>query len=205
MNQDAMQRFTNINIDESLCMPVDDVKRIQDILKQRNVILSTSNNHTQETLYLAGPTDADSIFDLVNGLAIYEKAQDEVAVTSEIYQRDGCLVDHAIFHCILVKIHQDDKEVVVGMGFFYFGYDIENGGRYLYLEDLFIKEEYRGKGYGKAVMTCLAEIAIKCNCSRFMWQALDWNTPALTFYEKIGAKICKGLRTVRLNESDISS
>lgn len=204
MNQDAMQRFTNVKIDESFYIPEDDVKTIQMILKQRNTILSTSND-TQATLYLAGQTDADSIFDLVNGLAIYEKAQDEVAVTSEIYQRDGCLVNHAIFHCILVKIHQDDKEVVVGMGFFYFGYDIENGGRYLYLEDLFIQEEYRGKGYGKAVMTCLAEIAIKCKCSRFVWQALAWNTPALNFYEKIGAKICKGLRTVRLNESDISS
>jgi GNAT superfamily N-acetyltransferase len=69
---------------------------------------------------------------------------------------------------------------------------------FLYLEDLFIEEAYRGNGAGTFVMTTLGEIALSLNCNKMVWQALDWNTPALTFYQnKIGAHIVDGLLTTR--------
>ena len=149
-----------------------------------NTVLSEMNStaaykddkkHKKQTikLRLAQREDAASIFKLVNGLAVFEKAEDEVTIDSEIYQRDGCGTDHPIFHCILVELQDTncDQSHVVGMGFFYLGYSASNGGKYLYLEDLFIEEEYRGRGCGKYIMLSLADIASRSGCSRFVWQA----------------------------------
>ena len=82
------------------------------------------------------------------------------------------------------------------MAFLYFGYDVDTG-RFLYLEDLFVEENMRGKGCGSLVMAALALIAKGAGCIGFVWQALDWNTPALTFYENIGAEVQDGLLTTR--------
>jgi RimJ/RimL family protein N-acetyltransferase len=82
------------------------------------------------------------------------------------------------------------------MAFFYVGCTVK-GGRFMYLEDLFIEEFHRGKGAGSAAMKALASAALAMKCQRLVWQALDWNTPALGFYKKIGAKIQSGLLTSR--------
>ena len=151
-------------------------------------------------------TDAQSILDLVNGLAIYEKEPHEVDVTLDIYFRD-CEGESPFFHCVLLEeMSCEDLEFrkVVGMGFWYLGYTIK-GGRHLYLEDLFIQTDYRGHGCGKAIMYCLAEIASTLKCQRFIWQALDWNTPALNFYKSIGANICSEFTTIRLNQGDMKT
>jgi GNAT superfamily N-acetyltransferase len=179
---------------------------INTISRMNNFLANKANDNKQAmTLRLAREEDAASIFELVNGLAVYEKAADEVTINSETYQRDGCGAEHPIFHCILVELHDEDSKsaLVVGMGLFYFGYSSSNEGKYLYLEDIFIQEAYRGRGCGKSIMLTLADIAFQSDCNRFVWQALDWNTPALEFYEAIGAKVCTGLVTVRLNEEQI--
>ena len=93
---------------------------------------------------------------------------------------------------------------VVGMGFWYLGYSLDLG-KYLYLEDLFIEHEYRGYRCGKALMYSLADIALNVGCNRFLWQALKWNTPALGFYNKIGAKVYQGLMTLRLDQDKIDA
>jgi len=192
---------------ESSPVPFPDV--VNTVLSEMNSTTACKDDGNDKKqimkLRLAQREDAASIFKLVNGLAVYEKAANEVAVTSEIYKRDGCGTDHPIFHCILVELQDTncDQLRVVGMGFFYLGYGVCNGGKYLYLEDLFIEEEYRGRGCGKSIMLSLADIASRSCCSRFVWQALDWNTPALKFYQAIGANICDGLVTVRLNEDQI--
>ncbi len=154
--------------------------------------------------------DAKSILKLVNGLALYEKALDEVHVNESIYQMDGNgngNGNNPLFHCILLNKVDDDNDcsVVVGMGFFYFGHSMEYNGRFLWLEDLFIEEKYRGNGFGKAIMYVLAGISKVIGCERFVWQALDWNTPALKFYDSIGANICQGLMTLRLDKDQIMS
>lgn len=193
---------------ESSPAPFPDV--VNTVLSEMNSTAACKDdgNDKKQTikLRLAQRQDAASIFKLVNGLAVYEKAAHEVTITSEIYQRDGCGIDHPIFHCILVELQDTncDQSHVIGMGFFYLGYSASNGGKYLYLEDLFVDEEYRGRGCGKSIMLSLADIASKSGCSRFVWQALDWNTPALNFYKGIGANICDGLVTLRLNEDQIN-
>ena len=166
--------------------------------------------------------DPKSILNLVNGLALYEKALDEVDVDETIYEIDG-YGENPFYHCILLEqcknVKNDNAKnkndnvststssssstVVVGMAFFYFGYSLEHNGRYLYLEDLFIHEEFRGNGFGKAMMYAMADICQKLECQRFVWQALDWNTPALDFYNRIGAEICENLITLRLNQDQI--
>lgn len=156
--------------------------------------------------------DAKSILNLVNGLALYEKALEEVHVNETIYQIDGS-GDHPLYHCILLEKekvkgdHDDSSPAVVGMGFFYFGYSMvkKSSGKFLYLEDLFIEEPYRGNGYGKAIMYALANICMQLDCERFVWQALNWNFPALKFYDNIGAKICDGLTTLRFDKDKIAS
>ena len=174
-----------------------------------------SNTGTCISLKLRRGTeqDAKSILSLVNGLASYEKALEEVHVNETIYRIDGS-GEHPLYHCILLEKEmvegdddKDDSPVVVGMGFFYFGYSIANDscGKFLYLEDLFIEEPYRGNGYGKAIMYALADICMQLDCERFVWQALDWNSPALKFYHSIGAKICDGLTTLRFDKDKIAS
>ena len=176
-----------------------------------------------------GKNDATSILNLVHGLALYEKALDEVHVNESIYQLDGS-GENPLYHCILleevkgeINTHSDgnsnnrndhnrnsnnsvnnEASTVVGMGFFYFGYSMEHNGYYLFLEDLFIEKEYRSNGYGKSIMYVLAMIAEELKCKQFVWQALDWNTPALTFYDSIGAEICNELITVRLDRERIN-
>lgn len=151
--------------------------------------------------------DAKAILKLVNGLALYENALDEVHINESIYQIDGNgNGNNPLFHCILLEKADDGNcSVVVGMGFFYFGYSIEYNGRFLWLEDLFIEEKYRDNGFGKAIMYVLAGISKETACERFVWQALDWNTPALNFYDSIGANVCQGLMTLRLDKDQIMS
>jgi len=168
----------------------------------------------------AEENDSSSILKLVNGLALYEKALDEVHVNEVIYQRDGG-GDHPFFHCILLEEDENEEDKiqsssshhnnnnsnnhVVGMGFFYFGHAMKSGRRFLYLEDLFVESNYRKGGYGTAVMTVLANLANELNCDRFVWQALDWNSPALAFYDKvIGATVCNGLYTLRFDKARMS-
>merc|ERR1712038_586782 len=158
--------------------------------------------NTRIQLRRSSASDANSILQLVHGLASYEKASHEVSVTPSTYVRDDDL-----FQCILIEVMTEDPEKnssrkVVGMGFFYLGHAISSG-KYLYLEDLFIEPEYRGLGCWKAMMYCLTEISMALGCHRFVWQALDWNAPALNFYGSIGAKICNGLKTVRLDQGKI--
>lgn len=156
-------------------------------------------------------SDAKHILNLVKGLAEFEHAADEVSVTAPIYQRDGCGSQHPMFYCILVESSflGDSSSVgswknVVGMGLFYFGYDASTGGTYLYLEDLYIEKDHRGVGCGTCIMSCLADISLKTNCVRLVWQALEWNAPAIKFYtDTIGANVCKDLWTVRLNHDRI--
>jgi ribosomal protein S18 acetylase RimI-like enzyme len=152
--------------------------------------------------------DAKAILKLVSGLALYEKALDEVDVNESIYEIDGNgNGNNPMFHCILLeKVYDDDDfPIVIGMGFFYFSYSLQYNGRFLWLEDLFIEEKYRGNGFGKAIMYVLAGISKEIGCERFVWQALDWNTPALNFYDSIGANVCEGFMTLRLDKEQIKS
>ncbi|TAE76098.1 MAG: GNAT family N-acetyltransferase [Bacteroidetes bacterium] len=123
---------------------------------------------------------------LIKELAEYEKAPQEVTNTTQKMLEDG-FGENPIFGGYVAEI--DNK--IVGMAIYYYRYSTWKG-RVLYLEDLYIMPEYRRLGIGEAFFDVLIQYAKNTNCARITWQVLDWNTPAIKFYEKLGAKIDKG-------------
>ena len=127
--------------------------------------------------------DSPVILRLITDLAIYEKAEDAVIATvSDIEQTlFGNESTTAALICEL------DGQVV-GFAVYFFNYSTWLGKRGLYLEDLFVSPEHRGCGAGKALLVHLAKIAVSNQCGRFEWSVLDWNEPAIKFYQALGAE-----------------
>lgn len=129
----------------------------------------------------AAENDVDKILFFINGIAEYEKMTDEVVVTqSELKE---WLFDKKIAEVLFAV--EDGKEV--GFALFFPNYSTFVGRGGLYLEDLFIMPEYRGKGYGKALFKRLAQIAVERNYGRIEWRCLNWNEPSIEFYYSLGA------------------
>jgi GNAT superfamily N-acetyltransferase len=137
--------------------------------------------------------DVPAVLALVKQLAAYEREPDAVVATEEDFLRDG-FGDHPAFH---VLIAESDARPI-GFAFYFFSYSTWVGRRCLYLEDVFVEPAHRGKGAGLSLMRALAREAIANECRRFVWQVLDWNEPAITFYERLGAKVMKEWLSVRV-------
>lgn len=125
--------------------------------------------------------DAALILEFIKGLAEYEKLSDEVIATSEtleewIFDRQKAEVIFAL-----------EDGVEVGFALFFHNFSTFLGRAGLYLEDLFVKPAYRGKGYGKGLLAALAKIALERGCGRLEWVCLDWNKPSIDFYKSLGA------------------
>lgn len=125
--------------------------------------------------------DAEVIYDLIAELALFEKAPEQVINTVEEIRRDG-FGESPAFVCFLAEINGQ----VVGMSLCYTRYSTWKG-RVLYLEDLIVKESFRGQGAGKALFNYTIAYARENQYKRVSWQVLDWNTPALDFYRAFGA------------------
>lgn len=141
--------------------------------------------HERFRLRLATEADIDIIDRLVMGLAEFENEPESYILSKEQLLHDGFGSDHPMYYCILVDDmanngddDSDDAPYTCAMAFCYVGYHLTEG-RFLYLEDLFFEKPYRGKGGGKLVMSTLALVAQSLQCTKAVWQALDWNTPAL--------------------------
>lgn len=126
--------------------------------------------------------DVPVILELVKELAVYEKAANEVTNTEERMIREG-FGENPAFEVFLLET----EEGIAGMSLYYFRYSTWKGKR-LYLEDIIVKEQYRGKGYGKLLFDITVKEANERDCSGMMWQVLDWNTPAIEFYKKYNAR-----------------
>lgn len=125
--------------------------------------------------------DVPLILDFIKQLAEYEKMSDEEVATPEILNE--WLFDKNRAEVIFAL--EGDKEV--GFALFFHNFSTFLGRSGLYLEDLFVKPEYRGKGYGKGLLATLAKIAAERGCGRFEWVCLDWNKPSIDFYKSMGA------------------
>ncbi len=133
------------------------------------------------TLREAGPSDAGLVLYFIKKIAEYEKMLDQVqASEADIY--DSLFVRKAAYSLIA---EEDGKPIGFALYFFNFSTFIGRPG--LYLEDIFILPEYRGKGYGTAIFHELARIAKRENCGRMEWTCLDWNEPSRQFYRNMGA------------------
>lgn len=128
--------------------------------------------------------DAGTILDLIKKLAEYEKLADMVTATEEQLQKT-MFCEHPYAHCQLA--FWDGEPVGYALYFFNFSTFLAKPG--LYLEDLFVVPESRGKGIGKELLLALAREAKERDCGRMEWVALDWNTPAHDFYFRLGAKM----------------
>lgn len=145
----------------------------------------------------AAPSDSSLIFDLITKLSIYEKLESEVKTSPEELQKQIFKNKYAE---VLIA---EEGEIPVGFALYFFNFSTFLGKPGLYLEDLFIETEHRGKGYGKALLTELAKIAKDKHCGRMEWSVLNWNTPSIEFYKSLGAKPMDEWSVYRLTEEKI--
>jgi GNAT superfamily N-acetyltransferase len=133
------------------------------------------------TIRPAAPTDVPGILRLIRELATFEKEPDAVIVTEDLLLLHG-FGPNPLFRCLVAV----EDATVIGMSFCYIRYSTWKGPR-LYLEDLIVDASARGRGIGSALFNETISLARTLACSAICWQVLDWNTPAIVFYEKLGA------------------
>jgi GNAT superfamily N-acetyltransferase len=127
--------------------------------------------------------DVPVIAALIRGLARYEKLERMVVLTEELLA-DGLFGQHTYAETLIAE--EDGRPLGFALYFHTFSTFLARPG--LYLEDLFVLEDHRGKGIGKALLARLARIAVERGCHRLEWSVLNWNTDAIGFYERLGAK-----------------
>ncbi|MFO0814578.1 MAG: GNAT family N-acetyltransferase [Gemmatales bacterium] len=130
----------------------------------------------------ATPADLPIIAQLIRELAEYEKLAHEVVFTQE--KLHEYLFGNRPYAEVLIA----EESEAVGFALFFHDFSTFLGQPGIYLEDLFVKPSARGKGYGKALLEALAKLAVQRGCGRLEWAVLDWNTPAIGFYESLGAR-----------------
>jgi GNAT superfamily N-acetyltransferase len=144
--------------------------------------------------------DAQTIVDLIKAIAEYEKLSDQVKATPET------IIEHlfsqkSYAECLIA--FENNEPIGFALFFHNFSTFVSKPG--IYLEDLFVLENHRGKGYGKKLLLRLIALAKQRNCGRVEWSVLNWNKPAIDFYESLGATAMNEWTTYRLNEETITS
>ncbi|HET7013258.1 MAG TPA: GNAT family N-acetyltransferase [Streptosporangiaceae bacterium] len=130
----------------------------------------------------ARPDDVDRIYELIIELAIYERSADKVESTAEDLRAALCAPEPALFGHVAEAGGQ-----IIGYALWFVNYSTWSGKHGIYLEDLYVRPEMRGAGTGKALLATLASICVQRGYRRLEWWVLDWNTPAIGFYESLGA------------------
>ena len=143
--------------------------------------------------------DVSEVLAFIRELAEYERAPEQVTATAEDLLRDGFSEAPRFF----VEMAEWDGRVA-GFAFWFFSYSTWQGRPGLYLEDLFVRPAFRGHGIGKALLVHLARVALEAGCGRFQWQVLDWNSPAIDFYEALGAKQLGEWKTMRVSGEELA-
>ena len=143
--------------------------------------------------------DMPCVLELIQELAIFEKEPDAVVVTVDDLVRDG-FSEQPLFQCFVAEVENE----IIGMALFYYRYSTWKG-KTIHLEDLIVKESKRGTGAGFALYKKIIQQGKAENVRRIEWNVLDWNTPAIDFYEKSGAKVLGDWRVVHMDENGIKN
>jgi GNAT superfamily N-acetyltransferase len=142
--------------------------------------------------------DAPLILSFIRELAEYEREPGAVRATEEDLIRDG-FSSHPKFRVIIAELDGQPA----GMAFFFHHYSTWQGRHGLFLEDFFVRPQFRRKGIGKALMVHLAKIALSENCYGMRWEVLDWNTNAIDVYQKLGARFREHGRVMQITGEDL--
>lgn len=143
--------------------------------------------------------DMPCVLELIQELAIFEKEPDAVVVTVDDLVRDG-FSEQPLFQCFVAEVENE----IIGMALFYYRYSTWKG-KTIHLEDLIVKESKRGTGAGFALYKEIIQQGKAENVRRIEWNVLAWNTPAIDFYEKSGAKVLGDWRVVHMDENGIKN
>lgn len=145
----------------------------------------------------ANPEDVALILKFIKGIAEYEHLSAQVKANEQLLKE--WLFDRRVAEVIFVL----DHGLEVGFVLFFYNFSTFEGRAGIYIEDLFVMPEYRGKGYGKELMSYLISKAKQENLGRMEWTCLDWNTPSINFYKSLGASPMDGWTNFRLTIDDI--
>lgn len=143
--------------------------------------------------------DCVRLLELVRELAVYERAPDEVSVTLHEFEEAG-FGQNPVWKAFVAE----SDGIIQGFGLYYIRYSTWKGCR-LYLEDLLVTEQMRGKGIGKLIFDKLIEEAVEKGFNGMSWQVLDWNEPAINFYKKYNAPLDGGWLNVSLSKEQLSN
>lgn len=152
--------------------------------------------------------DMPAVLKLIKELAAFEKEPEAVVLTVADLVRDG-FGENPLFHTFVASIDNDSSdnqqvEQIVGVALYYYRYSTWKG-RTIHLEDLIVKEKRRGSGIGKALYKEVIAQGKKDKVNRIEWAVLDWNTTAIDFYEKSGAKVLKDWRVAQMDKNGIDN
>jgi GNAT superfamily N-acetyltransferase len=145
------------------------------------------------------PADMPAVLDLITELAVFERQPDAVVVTAADLVRDG-FQENPLFHTFVAEL----DGTIVGMALYYYRYSTWKG-KTIHLEDLILKENYRKQGIGFALYQKVIETGYHESVRRIEWNVLDWNTPAIEFYQKTGAVVFDDWRVAQLDEMGIQN
>lgn len=151
--------------------------------------------------------DMSGVLALIQELAAFEKEPDAVLITEEDLVRDG-FGENPLFHVFVAEVEKDSNDneqskEIVGIALYYYRYSTWKG-KTIHLEDLIVKDSMRGTGLGYALYSEIIKQAKKDQVRRIEWAVLDWNTPAIDFYEKSGAKVFDEWRVAQMDEAGIN-
>ncbi len=143
--------------------------------------------------------DMPQVLNLIHELAVFEKEDDAVEVTVSDLEQDG-FGENPAFHCFVAEVNNK----IEGMALVYFRYSTWKG-KALHLEDLIVSEAMRGSGIGTKLLDEVVKYGHSLGVKRINWEVLDWNKPAIVFYEKNGANVMRDWNVVHLNEQAIKN
>ncbi|MBK9341568.1 MAG: GNAT family N-acetyltransferase [Dehalococcoidia bacterium] len=149
----------------------------------------------------ATEADLDTIIELIHGLAEYEREPEAVRLDWETL--GGHLFGPRPYAEVILA--ETDSGASAGFALFFHNFSTWEGKPGIYLEDLFVRPELRGQGYGKALLSALARLAVERDCARLEWAVLDWNEPSIAFYRALGAVSMDEWTTYRVTGEALSN
>jgi GNAT superfamily N-acetyltransferase len=161
-----------------------------------------STNERSVRIVRAVPEDVRDLHRLVRALADYERLT-HLCTSTEADLREALFGGHPVAEALIARL-DGNSQICIGFALFFHTYSTFLGRRSLWLEDLFVEPAHRGRGAGRALLGALARIARERGCGRFEWAVLDWNAPAIRFYESLGASVLPDWRIVRVTGDAIA-